>query len=143
MAARYYSAASVSATTPTDVAELDDLCAGVTYQSSCYLVNASQTSSDVLTETWTTDATAAPVYFRVQFAGDIADSYSNGIRDACARRLGVNEYRLFNGTRTTSRRLQGGTTITNTDFQWTVGQSRDVESPTPSELANINSNTEN
>jgi hypothetical protein len=141
--ARYYNAVSVPATTSTAVIMLNGLCASTDYQSSCYVVNASQTSSAVLTETWTTDAIAPPVYFRIQLAGDIADTQATGIRNAAARRLGLCEYRLFGKSRTTTRRLQTGNTITNTDFQWTLGQSTAVESPTPTELANINSDSEN
>jgi hypothetical protein len=114
----------------------------VTYSTSCYIVNASENSSAVLTETWTTDGTDAPVYFNIQLAGEIAESYTDGIRTATAARLGINMYRLMNPTRTTSRRLQG-TTITNTNFKFTIGQARDVESPGPSEIANINSDAEN
>jgi hypothetical protein len=142
LAARWYFGASVQATTSTVVATLNSLRSGVTYQSSCYIVNASENSSAVLTETWTTDATDAPVYFNIQLAGEIAESYTSGIRNAAAARLGVNIYRLMNPTRTTSRRLQG-TTITNTDFRFTVGQARGVEGPSPSEIANINSDAEN
>lgn len=54
-----------------------------------------------------------------------------------ATALGISTYRPLNGERILARRLQEGDVIKTTTYRWIIPDTRYLESPSPSEVANL------
>ena len=133
----FYGAIVVDASTPKNIATFTNLFAQTQYQNYCYLDDLRGNISDSFIGDWATQNLYDAVTFEITVAGEVSLTYLSALKDATATALGISTYRPIDGQRVFSRRLQDSGVVDNTTFKWTIPDTRYVESPSPSEVADI------
>mmetsp|Transcript_25892 Transcript_25892/g.4383 ORF Transcript_25892/g.4383 Transcript_25892/m.4383 type:complete len:83 (-) Transcript_25892:524-772(-) len=76
--------------------------------------------------------------FSLTFEGDVSSDSMESLRYLWTRTAGVQPLNAIRGTRTTTPDAEGS--VAQSIFTWTIPPFRRVESPTPNDLAGLDSN---